>query len=83
MEAAGKADTPGIRSKRGLLVVQLISKDTGPLKEETEKDYCVKVSESISDVLREILENEDEYNTVRLRLTGIVADGAPSMQKGL
>ena len=62
---------------------QLFSKDTGPLKEETEKDYCVKVSESISDVLREILENEDEYNTVRVRLTGVVADGAPSMQKGL
>ena len=83
VEIVGDTERQVITTKQGLLgVLQLYGKDAGPLY-DCEKDYCEKVTESVSHMLREILENEEEYTKVCRTLTGIVADGAPSMQKGL
>ncbi|CAE7494967.1 unnamed protein product [Symbiodinium sp. CCMP2592] len=82
-EVDGGTDRQVITTKQGLLGVrQLYSKDVRPLY-DTEKDYCEKVTESVSEMLHEILDNEEEFAKVSRTLTGIVADGAPSIQKGL
>ena len=69
--------------KQGVLGVQNLFPEERQQWSECDKDYATKVADGCQRVLREVCGEDRIFEMVSKSLTGLMADGAPAMQRGL